>query len=239
MHRTERLDLILRRLIDRPGITVKELCREFDLSERSLYRDLNLLKSQGHPIEGSVGRGGGIRLHPSWGLGKVALSVEQSIGTLVSLAIAEKIGLPLFHSDLKSVRHKISSAFSSAQRPQIRRIQDRIFIGEPASQNVRSSYSNPDPKVMRTLEKAFVSEKRLQIEYENEKKERSLREIEPHGLFVNWPAWYLLGIDCNKEATRIFRVDRIYQAVQLETSFRPKAIQLFEEQIGCQFGSAL
>lgn len=239
MHRSERLEILLRRLVDRPGITVQSLCSELGVSPRSLYRDLKLLRDKGYPIDGSVGKGGGLRLHPSYGLGKIQLSVEQSLAILLSVAIGEKLNLPFFAQDLKPSRQKITAAFSSTQRAIIRRLQERIFIGAPASKEVALSYSNPVPEVTRIIQKSFFNEKALTIKYINEKKEVSCRMIEPHGIFVNFPAWYLISFDHLRNVPRTFRLDRIIEAKVNEQSFRPQAEKFFVELVGNVFGSSL
>ncbi|MCA2994710.1 helix-turn-helix domain-containing protein, partial [Gemmatimonas sp.] len=68
--RTDRLELLARTLGDRPGISAATLAEEFGLSERTVFRDLESLRDRGYPIEGERGRGGGLRLHPNWGLGR-------------------------------------------------------------------------------------------------------------------------------------------------------------------------
>lgn len=96
MQRVDRLDLLARMLRDRPGITVADLARELGVSARSVFRDLDHLRERGYPIEADRGRGGGVRLHSSWGLGKVLLSSEEALCTLLSLAISERLSFPMF-----------------------------------------------------------------------------------------------------------------------------------------------
>jgi len=239
MHRSERLNILLRRLVDCPGTTVSALCKDLHVSQRSLYRDLNFLRNQGYPIDGSVGRGGGLRLHPSYSLGKILLSPDQSVAVLLSLALSEKLGLPLFDLSLKPARQKITSAFSTSQRQIIHRLQDRIFIGKPASLAVQTSYGTPKPIIMKIIENAFLSERLLLVEYANEKKILSKRTLAPHGLFINFPAWYLLSHDYLKGEPRIFRLDRIQSASLLGERFIPKAADLFKKLVGYEFGGSL
>ena len=77
MQRADRLDLLIRFLRDRPGVTVAVLARELGVSARSVFRDLDHLRERGYPIESDRGRGGGFRLHASWGLGKVLLTERR------------------------------------------------------------------------------------------------------------------------------------------------------------------
>lgn len=237
MHRSERLNIILRLLLDNSEFTVTTLCKELGVSQRSLYRDLKLLKDQGYPIEGDVGRGGGIRLHRSYGLSKIQLSNEQAFGTLLSIAIAEKLGLPFFSDQLRPARQKISSAFAESQRAIVRQIQDRVYIGNPASSAVVSSYKSPNSKIAKVIECSFLNVRSIDIEYLDEKNCKTNRTIEPHGIFINFPAWYLIAFDKLRNAPRTFRLDRIKSAIILEGGFNPRAKELFDILVGSDFGA--
>ena len=139
MQRVDRLDLLIRFLRDRPGITVAGLARDLGVSARSVFRDLEHLRERGYPIESDRGRGGGVRLHASWGLGKVLLTSEEALCTLLSLAISEKLSFPIFSSEVSRARKKIVDAFPTRERKRIGPLRERVFIGQPASAAVRSS----------------------------------------------------------------------------------------------------
>lgn len=213
--RVDRLDLLARVLRDRPGITVAHLARELGVSSRSVFRDLDHLRERGYPIEADRGRGGGLRLHASWGLGKVLLSSEEALCTLLSLAISEKLSFPMFSSDVARARKKIVDAFPTSERKKIAPLRERIFIGHPASSHVRSTYTNPTVTAMRRLQVAFVRETTVRADYVKESGEFSTRRLEPHALLINWPAWYLLGFDHLRGEPRTFRFDR-FRNVDIE-----------------------
>src|SRR5918912_1521995 len=180
MQRIDRLDLLTRVLRDRPGITVRELARELGVSARSVFRDIDHLRERGYPIEADRGRGGGVRLHASWGLGRVLLSSEEALCTLLSLAISEKLSFPMFSTEVSRARKKIVDAFPTAERKKIAPLRERIFIGRPASMSVRNSYTPPDAGIMRRLQVAFVREAIVTADYVKESGEASTRRIEPH-----------------------------------------------------------
>src|SRR5215207_4657926 len=154
--RLDRLDLLARMLRDRPGITVRELANELDMSMRSVFRDLSALRDRGLPVESSRGRGGGMRLQHNWGLGRVLLSREEALCALLGLAIAEKLGFPLFAAEVTRARRKLADAFPTVERRRLAPLRERIFVGQPASSAVRASYREPDSALMRPLQAAFV-----------------------------------------------------------------------------------
>lgn len=238
MSRLDRLDLLARVLRDRPGITVAELARDLGVSERSVFRDISHLRERGLPIEGDRGRGGGVRLHHSWGLGRVLLANEEALCALLALAIAEKLGFPMFAADLPKARRKLVDAFPTAERKRIGPLRERIFVSRPASARVRESWREPDRVAMRAIQVAFVREQVLRADYVREDGARSSRRIEPHALVISWPAWYLLAWDHTREATRHFRCDRFVAASAEDgTRFRARpremaAELLSDERIG-------
>ena len=237
--RIDRLDLLTRVLRDRPGITIAALARELGVSVRSVFRDVDALRERGLPIEADRGRGGGLRLHPSWGLGRVLLSSEEALCTLLSLAISEKLSFPMFSSDVAHARRKIVDAFPTAERKRIAPLRERVFIGRPASTRIQLSYTSPDPKVMRPLQVAFVRETTVRAEYMKETGDTTTRRLEPHALLINWPAWYLLAFDHLRSEPRTFRFDR-FRAVEIEegTTFRARPRQIMGDML-CHPGFTL
>jgi predicted DNA-binding transcriptional regulator YafY len=218
--RSLRLDLVARMLRDRPGITTATLADELGVSQRSVFRDIEVLRERGFPIDASRGPGGGLRLHASWGLGRVLLSTEEGLGTLLSLAISEKVGMPMFTGGIARARRKIVDAFPERERRRIRPLRDRIVIGPAASPQVRDSYGNPASAPMRALEQAFVSEHLLRAKYVRQDGTQSDRRLEPHAMLINWPAWYLLAVDHLRGEPRTFRFDRFLAVQPLPDSFR-------------------
>ena len=233
MQRVDRLDLLTRVLRDRPGITVGALARELGVSARSVFRDIDHLRERGLPIEADRGRGGGVRLHQSWGLGKVLLSSEEALCTLLSLAISEKLSFPMFATEVTRARRKIVDAFPTAERRRIGPLRERIFVGPPASLRVRGTYRPPVGSVMRRLQVAFVRETIVRADYVKESGERSSRRLEPHAMLITWPAWYLLGFDHLRSEPRTFRFDR-FENVELEehSLFRPRPREIAAAILG-------
>lgn len=213
--RADRLDLLLRVIGDRPGITARDVAADLGQSVRTIFRDIDELRLRGYPIESSRGRGGGLRLSPRWGLGRVMLSRDEALGTLLALAITSQVGFPLFGNDVARARRRIVDAFPAEERRRLAPLRDRIFMGAPASVAVRRSYGEPTPECMRMLQRGFVDARQLHVEYRSENGMVSARRIEPHALVINWPAWYVLAHDHLRDAPRTFRVDR-FRRVRVE-----------------------
>lgn len=217
-----RLDVLARMLRDRPGVTAAVLAADLQVSVRSVFRDLDRLRERGFPIESSRGRGGGLRLDPRWGLSRVLLTTEEALCTLLGLAIAEQLGLPLFARDLAYARRKIVDAFPPAERRRIAPLRERLFIGPQASPAVRASYREPAAGALRPLQAAFVAERRVHAVYAKPGAAPAERRLEPHAIVINWPAWYLLAYDDGRQAMRTFRFDRFVAIARVAGHFRPR-----------------
>lgn len=200
---------------------VDDLAVSLAVSRRTLLRDLDLLKQRGYPIETEAGRGGGVRLYKHWGIGRLQLNYQEVIDLLLSIAIMEKLNSPIFLNHLNSVKHKIFSSFPSEQQARVKKIRERLLIGELASEVVTSNYQTITSNITtREVSTAFFEQKTLYIEYSDEKKNHTKRRIEPHYLFLNWPVWYILAWDIEKDAPRCFRLDRLQKAIAEKEGFR-------------------
>jgi predicted DNA-binding transcriptional regulator YafY len=222
MTRTDRLDLLLRMLRDRPGITAAELAQELDTSTRCIFRDVAYLRDRGYLIESSRGRGGGMRLHPNWGLSKVLLSAEEALGVLISLAVAERLAPPMFAAGLGRARKKLVDVFPYHERRRLSPLRERVMVGRSASPRVSGSYGVPDANAMRVLQSAFLNERVMSCVYVREDGERSERRMEPHGIMLNWPAWYIVAMDYLRGEPRTFRLDRFVSVREEAETFRAR-----------------
>lgn len=227
--RLDRLEELKGFLKSREHVTAAELAEELGVSLRTLNRDLEVLRSQGVPIESDRGRGGGLRLQRSWSLGRVHLSAEEAIDLLLSIAIAERMNSPLLLRQLAPVKRKIVGAFPEGYQSKIRDLRKRILIGAPASAQVMASIAAP-PRALPGIAEAFFEMRCVAIGYEDQHGAVTYREIEPHFLYLNVPVWYLLVWDKLRGAVRCFRADRIKSVTPLATTFRLADPKPFLEQ---------
>lgn len=216
--RLRRLEELKGLLKSREHVTAAELSSELGVSLRTLNRDLVLLRDTGVPIESDRGRGGGLRLHRHWSIGRVNLDYREAIDVLLSLAVAEKLGSTLFLGHVKSTRNKLAATFSPSHRPKIRLLRRRILMGPPASPEVMSSYAPPTARGGSVCE-AFFEMKQLKIVYLDRSGRRTARAVEPQFLYLSWPVWYLLAWDELRSDVRTFRIDRIVHAAKGANGF--------------------
>src|SRR5262245_13002834 len=84
---TRRREDLVRHLRRRSNATAEDLARELGVSVRTVFRDLDAMRSRGFTIDGTVGRGGGVQLDPSTVLLTTQLTTDEVIALLLSVAL--------------------------------------------------------------------------------------------------------------------------------------------------------
>ena len=228
----ERLDQLLGKLKSGEIYTAGALAQVFDVSLRTLMRDLDILREKGYPIDADKGRGGGVRLSPRWGIGRLTLNYREVIDLLIAMNVLEKLNSPLFLSNLGSIRNKLYTTFPDIQRPRIRKIRKRILIGELASSSIMHNYSGAiNNQQNDSILESFIEQTCLGICYRRGDGAISERLVEIHFLFLNWPVWYLICFDHSRKEARTFRIDRVQSVTNTEDIFQPKNISFFSPEL--------
>ncbi|SMX39260.1 helix-turn-helix transcriptional regulator [Octadecabacter ascidiaceicola] len=217
--RLRRLELLAAQLKQNEHCTVQNLARQHGVSERTITRDLSLMREQGLPIDADRGRGGGVRLDRNWGVGRLNLSYPEAVDLLISIEVAEQMNSPMFLANLGSVRRQLVASFSPEKRSKVERLKSRILIGDTASTYVQTSMNAPPKRVVQAVHQAFIDQQTIEISYQREDREVSQRVIEPHFLLLNYPVWYVVAIDHLREAPRVFRCDRVQSALSTGSGF--------------------
>ncbi|TBR41435.1 WYL domain-containing protein [Marinomonas agarivorans] len=233
--RLERLEKLTAMLKAEGVLTTAYLAETFGISERTLFRDIAILRQRGLPIDADKGRGGGIRLHRNWGLGRLQLESQEMIDILLSLTIAERMNSTLFMGNIASIKHKLMASFSTQQKAAIGQLRQRIHIGDAAQPNLLAAYHTSlaeqkvqtNPLELSSLQHAFLFTQRVEIGYKSIKGEQTQRVIEPHYLYLSYPVWYVLAWDELRQDFRIFRCDRLLYASLLVEPFRLKPLSDF------------
>lgn len=234
MDRGERLDALIALLRARPGVSMTELAEELDVSVRTLRRDVRLLRDRGMEIEGDRGRGGGLRFARFAPLPPLQLDAQQAVGLWLSVQIARSVsGLP-FSRGGQTALNKVLAALPPERRHQLRQLSRRIVIGTDASVAMRDDFGDIAPTLLEAFERCFREGICLGFRYTDRGGVTTLRRVEPHGIFVRKPFWYVLAVDLEKpaeDARRMFRMDRIANPRPFNERFTP-SMEVVEEMMG-------
>ena len=223
----ERLDALTALLGDGAAHTLAELSQALRVSDRTLARDLRLLRDRGWLIDSTSGPGGGVCLsRDSAHSSALLLRETQAVELLLAMAASEAMGLSL-SVDLAGIRAQLARVFAPADRKRIGTLRQRIRVAAPASEALRHTQRKEKPNVRSVLHAAFVRYQRANISYKALDGKLTQRRIEPHALLLSWPFWYVLAWDADRSALRTFRMDRVEQANLLDEPFRPRPLQTF------------
>jgi len=218
--RTERRNRLVGLLRSEEHWKTSDLREHLGVSQRTLMRELAELRCAGYPIESDRGRGGGIRLNGRWGIERLTLNHQEVVELILSLAVMESLKSPLLTSNLNAIKQKLFQAFPQKQRSAVSNIRKRIMIGDNASANVISNYTTPAQQISESIAESFLGQNCLEIEYQSESGEITLRVIEAQYILLNWPIWYIIAWDHLRLSPRLFRIDRIKSASIVDSSFQ-------------------
>jgi predicted DNA-binding transcriptional regulator YafY len=207
VRRTERLFALAEHLRGRrTGVTAEELADRFDVTVRTIYRDLDALRAASMPLSAERGRGGGYALDRSYSLPPVNFTAREA-AVLVAVgrhAIAMRL-LP-FTGTLEAGLDKVRGALStSAQRELLSRLEELVFLGVP---------SLPcSDAVRRAVERAWFEQAVLRITYVDPGFVESTRDIRIVSVALDRQTTTLHAVVVPGGEKRHFRLDRIHRAV--------------------------
>jgi len=180
-------------LLDRKIVTAKELAEHFEVSSRTIYRDVDTLSSAGIPIYASQGKNGGISLLDNFVLNKSVLSEDEQNEILVALQSLTATGYPSIDVTLS----KLSSLFKKGDNNWI----EVDFTNWGSNEQQKEKFNK--------LKDAIINNKIIKFEYFGSKGEKTSRRIEPTKLLFKAKAWYLGGFCLTRKEYRTFKITRM------------------------------
>ena len=186
-------------LMNKKNTTAKELSEHFEVSQRTIYRDIDTLSQAGIPIYTNKGKGGGIGLMEHFVLNKSVLSEQEQNDILSALQGFKATS----YSDTNQVLSKLNFLFGSKNT-------DWIEV------DFSNWNSNEEDKFkFNQLKEAILNQKIIQFDYYNSYGQESHRVTEPRKLIFKGQAWYLYGYCKDKKDFRYFKITRI-KALHIE-----------------------
>jgi predicted DNA-binding transcriptional regulator YafY len=223
VNRTDRLYALVEELraISPRCRSARELARRFEVSSRTIERDISALQQSGVPIYAEPGRRGGYALDPAMSLPPLKFSPAEAVAVAVALGAAG--GQP-FADHARSALRKLIAAMPGAQEQRTRELAARVgFIlssqapGCDVLESAETGRGGPAPfatkETEEAIEEALVRGDVLAIDYADRQGVATSREIEP-GLFLGGShgVWYLVAWCRLRDQVRLFRLDRVLSA---------------------------
>ena len=215
MNRIDRVSAILIQLQSRRVVKASDIAERFNISLRTVYRDVKTLEEAGIPIIGEAGVGysimDGYRLPP------VMFTREEATAFLTAEKFVEKLTDASIMDHHKSAMYKIRSILKNTEKDLLDSIDSNIEVLRSYS---KLPVNNKDH--IQTLLHSIAGKKIITIDYfANHSQEHTKRDIEPIGIFFK-DNWHLIAYCRMRKAYRDFRVDRINCVLETEEIYNNK-----------------
>lgn len=218
MQVNNRLFEIVYILIQKKKVTAKELANRFEVSTRTIYRDIETLSRANIPIYATKGKEGGIEILDEYVLNKMLLTEEEQKQILFALQGIKKVA----GQNEKDILEKLSRLFNKKADDWIR--MDFSNWGKDKEKEERFN----------KIKAAILNKNRIKFEYYNTNGEKSERIVEPLQIWFKDKSWYLIAFCKLKQDYRIFKIARIKEIEILEEHFE-RDLQQESKKEKCKF----
>lgn len=221
--RVDRLLSIILIITSKGRVTGQELAEHFEVSLRTIYRDIDKICEAGIPVASEGGKGGGFYLMESFSLDKLFLK-EGEVHTLK--AMMDSLGFLFGKSE--QFNDLLLKFEASDEKKDV--IKDRL--------NINMSHFSMEEELkeyLHLINRAIEERKALELEYVNRRQAFEKREVLPYYIDFSAGNWYLVGFCKSRNAFRRFKLVRI-RGLKLGEGFQKEALSIddirkeFEEE---------
>ena len=219
--RADRLLSLLMLLQSRGRMSARELAAELEVSERTIYRDVDALSAAGIPVYGEAGREGGYALLDRYRTSLTGLT-EWEVRALFMLSIPEPLKDLGVSQALKAALLKLSAALPMERREDETQVRGRFYLDSTWWEREAGAVPH-----LQILNQAIWSDRILCATFRPVPGVQVTRNVEPYGLVAKAGVWYLV---CGRAGRiRVFRVAALVDVMLLEKGFvRPANFDLAE-----------
>ncbi|MCR5344155.1 MAG: YafY family transcriptional regulator [Butyrivibrio sp.] len=190
----DRLIGILSILLQKEMTTAPELAEHFEVSRRTINRDIETLCQAGIPIQTAQGVGGGISIMDGYRMDRTLLTSRDMQMILAGLRSLDSVSGSGYYGQLMEKIQAGSSEFISGR--------DSILI------DLSSWYRDTLAPKIALIQDAIELGKRMEFSYYSPKGDTK-REIEPYYLIFKWASWYVYGYCLLRKDFRLFKLNRM------------------------------
>jgi predicted DNA-binding transcriptional regulator YafY len=226
MNRIDRLTAILIHLQTKRVVKAEEIADRFEISLRTVYRDVKALMEAGVPIGSEAGKGyfivNGFHLPP------IMFNPEEASAMLLASKLVEKMTDHSVRKAFESALMKIKAVLNDSEKDRLESLHSHIEIFK-SSRKEQPEFPN---HFLTDIQKAVVQKEVLHISYlPGYKDESSEREIEPIGLYYYSSGWHLIGWCRLRSDYRDFRADRIRELLNTGKKFDNRNLLSIQQYI--------
>ncbi len=201
----DRLLGILAALLRRDKVTAPFLAEKFEVSRRTISRDIETLCMAGIPIVTEQGRNGGISIAPGYTFSKQLFTEEELHAVLSGIRGIDSVS-PSPHRAV--LEEKLSSSEKSSS---------------PLLIDLASHYQDSLTEKISLLRRGIDRSLLVTFRYYSEKGEAN-RTVEPYYVVFQWGNWYLLAWCTEKKDFRLFKLSRLWELQLTSTGFSPRKV---------------
>lgn len=199
----DRLFMIVQILVNKGTTTAKELAERFEVSTRTIYRDIDTLSLNGVPVYTVKGKGGGIHILDDYVMDKSVLSETEQNSLIMGLEALKATSADSVDETLL----KIKGIFN--------RQNANLIKVDFAGWNTRDE----EKRTFELIKQALTSQRIIELDYYNARGIKSHRKVMPQQLVFKIRHWYLAAYCLKKQGHRLFKVSRIRNLDLLNDTF--------------------
>ncbi|WP_292011128.1 YafY family protein [Chryseobacterium sp.] len=228
LKKLDRVTAILTQLQSRPLVRAQDLAEKFEVSIRTIYRDIKTLENAGIPIVGEAGSG--YFLMDGYKLPPVMFTKEEVLSFITSEKLMQKFSHQSMGTHYQTAMGKVRSVLRYSDKDMIENVENQIDV---------FSYHSPPTEaeviknVLPTILESIAEKYQLIIEYRSVNAEVSKRTIEAVGVFFEFNYWYIMAFCTLRKDFRQFRVDRILKISKTSQSFSQEYGQINDYRKKC------
>ncbi len=209
----DRLLGIITLLLQRERITAPELAARFEVSRRTILRDIDDICKAGIPIITYQGGAGGISIAEGYKLDKSVLTTDELHNIIAGL---KSLGSVSDSTGIEGLIQKLSP-----KNEAVISFRDSILI------DLSSHHKTSLSEKISLLKSAIKENKLVRFDYYSEKGHQN-RTIEPYFVTFRWTAWYIFGYCQESKGFRLFKLNRLWKHRVLDEIFTPREIPSIE-----------
>ena len=223
MNRIDRLTAILIQLQSKKIVKAEEIATRFEISLRTVYRDVKALMEAGVPIGSEAGTG--YFIVDGYHLPTVMFTQDEASAMMMAGKLVERMTDHSVRKAFDGALMKIKAGLNAAQKDHLETLQDHIEVLRP-----HMSLPAQAGVFLTELQKAVAGKHVLQLQYVSSRQnEQTQRDVEPIGLFYYSAAWHLIAWCRLRNGFRDFRCDCIKELKPTGEVFTPRSISTMQE----------
>ena len=205
----DRLIGILSILLQEEKITEQELADRFEVSRRTIIRDMEDLSKAGIPLTSSQGIGGGVSIMSGYRMDRTLLTSKDMRMILAGLRSLDSVGGSSYYGQLMEKIQSGSSELISGR--------DSILI------DLASWYKDTLAPKIETIQDAIENRHLITFNYYAPSGD-SIRTIEPYYIVFKWTSWYVWGWCLKRKDFRMFKLNRMDKLKETSKEFECRTI---------------